>query len=265
MTLGAWIDGIGILGPGLCDWPAACAVLAGTKPYEPAATILPAPTILPSVERRRTGRVVKLALAVALEATRHADANPRDLGSVFCSSGGDGTNCHEICVALAAASREMSPTRFTNSVHNAASGYWGIAVGAMRPSQVLCAFDASFAAGLLEALVRLAVEGEPLLLVAYDTGYPPPLHAKRPIADAFGAAMVLSPRRGARSIARIDAALGVGGESTLDESRLEALRRSIPAARCLPLLRALASDQPSTTGIEYLGSTRLLSEVQPCV
>ena len=265
MRLGAWIDGIGVLGPGLADWPAACAVLAGARAYEPAEAILPVPAILPSAERRRTGRVVKLALAVALEATGRAAVNPRDLGSVFCSSGGDGANCHEICAALAAANREMSPTRFTNSVHNVASGYWGIAVGAMRPSQVLCAFDASFAAGLLEALVRISVEGEPVLLVAYDTGYPAPLHAKRPIPDAFGAAFVLSPRRGAASIAHIDAALGADTESTLDDPRLEALRHSVPAARCLPLLRALAADRPSTAAIEYLGSTRLLTEVHPCV
>ncbi len=218
MSLGAWVDGVGILGPGLADWPAARAELAGARPHEPAATILPAPAILPAAERRRTGGVVKLALAVALEAAARAAANPRDLGSVFCSSGADGANCHEICAALATAEREMSPTRFTNSVHNAASGYWGIAVGAMRPSQVLCAFDASFAAGLLEALVRIAVEGEPLLLVAYDTGYPPPLHAKRPIPDAFGAALVLTANRGAHSMARIDAALGAGEESTLADA-----------------------------------------------
>ncbi|MDE2348370.1 MAG: beta-ketoacyl synthase chain length factor [Gammaproteobacteria bacterium] len=265
MSLTAWIDGVGVLGPGLADWPAARAALCGARPHEPAATILPAPSILPAAERRRTGRVVKLALAVALEATASAAADPRELGSVFCSSGADGANCHEICVALAAADREMSPTRFTNSVHNAASGYWGIGVGAMRPSQVLCAFDASFAAGLLEALVRIAVDGEPLLLVTYDTGYPPPLQAKRPIPDAFGAALVLAATRGEHSIARIDAALGPGAESTLADPGLEALRRAIPAARCLTLLQALASAQAATAVIEYLGSTRMLATVRPCV
>ena len=32
-----------------------------------------------------------------------------------------------------------------------------------------------------------------MLLVAYDTEYPQPLHAKRPIPDAFGVALVLTP------------------------------------------------------------------------
>ena len=79
------------------------------------------------------GAVVKLALAVGLEACAHAGAIPARLPAVFTSSGGDGRNCHEICAALASAERLISPTRFHNSVHNAAAGYWGIATGAPRP------------------------------------------------------------------------------------------------------------------------------------
>ena len=136
----------------------------------------------------------KLALAIAQEATRRAGVDPAELASVFSSSGGDGHNCHEICQALALAGRELSPTRFSNSVHNAAAGYWSIATGAKRESNVLCAFDASFCAGLLEALAHVVVEEQPVLLVAYDTDYPEPLHAKRPIPDAFGSARSFSRR-----------------------------------------------------------------------
>ena len=150
-------------------------MLCGDAPYCPAPTVLQTPTLLPSAERRRTGRVVKLALGVALEATGRAGANPSMLASVFASSGGDGQNCHELCEALAASSREISPTRFSNSVHNAAAGYWSIATGATLESNVLCAYDASFCAGLLEALTQVAVDRIPLLLVAYDTEYPEPL------------------------------------------------------------------------------------------
>jgi len=78
---------------------------------------------LAAAERRRIGRVVKLALAIALEATSQAGEDPAELASVFSSSGGDGHNCHELCQALSLAGREISPTRFANSVHNAAAGY----------------------------------------------------------------------------------------------------------------------------------------------
>src|SRR6202034_3951784 len=104
--------------------------------------------LLPPAGRRSSGRVVKVALAVALEATSRAGANPAHLPSVFSSSGSDGHICHEICHALALATREVSPTRFSNSVHNVAAGYWSIATGSMTESDVRCAFDASFVAGM---------------------------------------------------------------------------------------------------------------------
>ncbi|HUX73135.1 MAG TPA: beta-ketoacyl synthase chain length factor [Steroidobacteraceae bacterium] len=264
MTLGACIEGVGLLGPGLEDWATGAAVLAGERPYLPAPTALPAPSILPAAERRRSGASVRLALAVGLQASRHAGADPRMLGSVFASSGADGANCHEICVALADSRREMSPTRFTNSVHNAASGYWSIAVGCMQPSQVLCAYDASFAAGLLEALVRVSLDAQPILLVVSDTQYPEPLHAKRPIADAFGVGLVLSARCGVRGIAWIEATLESGEAETLPQRSLETLRTTVPAARALPLLAALASQAPRRATLEYLGGMRLGVDIRPC-
>jgi len=82
------------------------------------------------------------------------------------------------CKTLASDDRSISPTRFHNSVHNAPAGYWGIASGAMTPATVLCAHDASFGAGLLEALTQLAVDGSlgfergGTLLIAYDMPIP---------------------------------------------------------------------------------------------
>ena len=264
MSLGAYVDGIGVLGPGMPDWGAAARILGGSGEYRPTASELPAPSILPVAERRRTGRVVRLALAVAMEAVQGAALDPAQLPSVFTSSGGDGANCHEICSALAGPQRELSPTRFTNSVHNLVAGYWSIAVGAMRASQTLCAYDASFAAGLLEALVGVAIEREPVLLVAYDAPYPPPLHATRPIAAEFGVALVLTPGRSARSVARIETVVAAEPAATLDDARLEALRCGVPAARSLPLLAALAGGSPQVAPLEYLDAGTLRVQVQLC-
>jgi hypothetical protein len=265
MRLSAYIAGIGVLGPGLADWREAAAVLSGAKPYSPAATLLTAPALLPPTERRRSGRVVKLALAVALEASSRAQLDPAGLASVFTSSGGDGDNCHELCQALALPGREISPTRFSNSVHNAAAGYWSIATGAKLESNVVCAFDASFCAGLLEAMTQVVVDGQSLLLVAYDTGYPEPIHSKRPVADAFGAALVLTPERGPNSAARIEVALGGERPDTMADSMLESLRLSIPAARCLPLLTHLARAEAGRTALEYLDVASVVVNVEPCV
>ncbi len=264
MKLAAYISGIGVLGPGFADWESTAAVLSGRSAYVPARTILPTAMLLPPAERRRAGRVVKLAIAVALEATGRAGTNPAELASVFSSSGGDGQNCHDLCLALSLEDREVSPTKFANSVHNAAAGYWSIATGAKLESNVLCAFDASFCAGLLEALTQVAVDGESLLLVAYDSEYPEPIHAKRPLPDAFGTAMVLTPRGSSTSLARIEATLDDLPENTMADPRLEALRLSIPAARSLPLLQQLALKEPGHAVLEYLGELRTVVRVDPC-
>jgi Beta-ketoacyl synthase, N-terminal domain len=264
MNVAAYVGGVGVLGPGLGSWEDASAALSGARTYEPRRTLLPTPALLPPTERRRIGRVVKLALAVASEATTRAGAKPSDLASVFSSSGSDGENCHEICQSLALATREMSPTRFSNSVHNAVAGYWSIATGATRGSTVLSAFDASFSAGLLEALAQVAVDEESLLLVAYDTEYPDPLHIIRPLPDAFGAALVLTPHRGPGSLARIEASLGSEPADRLHDPLLEELRRAVPAARCLPLLRQLAMHERGRPVLEYLGDSNAILQVDPC-
>jgi hypothetical protein len=264
MRLVAFIDGIGLLGPGLNDWPHAAEILRGATGYLPAPTVLPVPTMLPPAERRRTGRVVKLALTVALEATSSAGVDPAQVPSVFSSSGGDGHICHEICQALALPSREVSPTRFSNSVHNVAAGYWSIATGCMAESSVLCAFDASYAAGLLDAMTQIAVEGHEVLFVAYDTEYPSPLHAKRPIPDALGIAMLLTPERSQKSVARIDVTLTDEIADVMPEPKLEALRTAIPAGRSLPLLRLLARGTGGRAILDYLDVSRVAVQVEPC-
>lgn len=260
-ALSARIRGIGVLGPGLSDWSATASVLRGSSPYQGARTVLPLPEVLPPAERRRSGRVVKLALAVAAQATTQAGIDVRTLASVFSSSGGDGDNCHEVCAALASAERQISPTRFHNSVHNAASGYWGIGYGCMQASTALCAYDASFGAGLIEALSQLHAGAPAVLLVAYDADYPPPLFATRPIPDAFGVAMVLTPDGAAGP--RLALQLGSAPPDPMQQPELEALRGSIPAARSLPLLRALAHAAPDRVVLEYLPGQSLCVELSP--
>src|SRR5580704_17753538 len=175
VKLVAQIEGIGLLGPGLDGWTGSIALLEGRSPYISHPTVLPTPDGLPPAERRRLGRVVKLALGVGLQATAKAAVDPATLPAVLASSGGDGNNCHEICQALSLEEPLISPTRFHNSVHNAAAGYWSIATGSTAASNAICAFDASFAAGLLEAVTQVVVDQTRVLLVAYDAPYPQPL------------------------------------------------------------------------------------------
>lgn len=261
MKLNACIESIGLIGPGLPDWPHAADALAGRAPYESARTALPQPTSLPSAERRRTGPVVRTALAVGHEAVAASGRDATTLATVFTASGGDGQNCHAICETLAGDDRQLSPTRFHNSVHNAPAGYWSIAARARATSNVLCAHDGSFAAGLLESLCQVAVDGVPSLLIAYDAEYPEPLRAVRPVDDAFGVALVLAPlaERDAPQpgLAHIEAQLTDAPATKLASPELEALRASNPAARALPLLEAIAQRRAASVVIDYLPETRV--------
>jgi len=264
MTLTAYIEGIGLTGPGLTDWPGSQAVLNGQMHYQPAKTILPSPALLPSAERRRSGAIVKLTLATGLEAIAAAGLDAASLPSVFSSSGGDGENCHAICEMLASNDRQISPTRFHNSVHNTAAGYWSIATGAMASSSVLCAFDASFGAGLLEALSQVVADKTRTVMLACDTPYPEPLFSARPIPDAFGIALVLAPERSARALAKITVSLSDAAADRLDDDALENLRINIPAAHGLPILRAIAQRENCRVVLDYLHGATLAVEITPC-
>lgn len=263
-TLTAYIEGIGLLGPGFNNWPDSRAVISGQQPHRAGKTVLPLPALLPSAERRRSGAIVRLTLAVGLEAITAAGRDAAILPTVFSASGSDGENCHAICEMLASTDRQISPTRFHNSVHNAAAGYWGIATGAMSASTVLGAFDACFGAGLLEALTQVVVEETCVVLLACDTCYPEPLLSARPMPDAMGIALVLAPQRSAQALAKITVGLTDAAADRFDDAALESLRTGIPAARGLPLLRGIALGGDHHVVLDYLDSTRLAVTIASC-
>jgi len=262
--LTAYLAGIGLLGPGLADWKSAAEILSGRLSYQPAPTVLPVAALLPPAERRRVGAVVKLALAIGQAAASAAELDPATLITVFSSSTGDGHNCHYLCETLASSDRHISPTRFHNSVHNAAAGYWSIATGATAPSNVLGAFDASFGAGLLEAMAQVMAEQQPVLLLSYDGDYAEPLFSARPVPDTCGIALTLVPKASAHSLARLKLRLCAAPGDVLPDAGIEALRRAIPAARGLPLLALLAKGEWGTVHLDYLDKVGLEIELLPC-
>ncbi len=270
-VLSAYVEAVGVRGPGLADWPASAAILRGAAPYDKVPTELPPPERLPSAERRRAVPVVRIAFAAAEQAMQMRPIEG-PLPTVFASSGGDGLNYHQICETLASDDKKISPTRFHNSVHNAPSGYWSIATRDMATSNVICAHDASFGAGLLDALAQIACDGGHVLLVAYESDYPEPLHSVRPIAASFGMALILAAEPSPHAFARIEVSVGEAAHDTMADAALEALRRGVPSARCLPLLTALAkvaahdtdTDAPLDQVIEYQRDSSLSVRVIPC-
>jgi hypothetical protein len=262
--LTAYIEGVGLLGPGFKDWASGSDILAGLQAYQSSKTVIPAPELLPAAERRRASDIVKLTLATSLEAIATAGLQSENLPSVFSFSNGDGVNCHTICEMLASEDRQISPTRFHNSVHNAAAGYWSIATETMATSSVLCAYDASFGAGLLDAITQVVVDKTRCILMSSDTPYPEPMFTKRPIPDNCGIALILAPELSTKSLVKIEVSLTKENADKFEDIALESLRLAIPAARGLPLLQAIAQQENQRIVLDYLDDTRLAIEVKPC-
>ena len=261
-----FVEGVGLLGPGLNGWETSRPLLAGDAGYAPMPTVLTASHLLPAAERRRAGLPVKLALAVGRAAFVHAGRNPETTATVFASSCGDGENLHHICTTLVSPEREISPTRFHNSVHNAPAGYWSIATRSHESSTSLCCHDASFAAGLLDAAAQVAVNGKPVALIAYDQPYVEPLHTIRPIGASFGVALVMAPQSTGHAFATLDISFVPGETSAtrMADSALDAVRAAVPAARCLPLLAALARGATAVVVLSYGAENHLRIEVARC-
>ncbi len=240
-----YIDGISVWAPGLVDWSQARAVLRGEQLYQPTSVPLPLPDVLHAAERRRAPATVKLAVHVAQAACNMADANPAALTSVFSSSLGDTEISDYMCTELAQSQPSLSPTRFHNSVHNAASGYWTIAVGCMHPANAISAGEHSFGTGLLEAVTLLNSDADRVLLVAYDITAPLAMQPLCPIPKSFAVALVLSSQSSARSVAQLRTAGSAGVDTEYMRGLppfVSDLMNANPAARSLPLLHALAND-----------------------
>jgi hypothetical protein len=162
-------------------------------------------------------------------------------------------------------------------------------VQSRQPVTSVSCYDASFAAGLLEAGVQTVAGGRPVLLVAYDLPYPYPLDRVRHIEAAFGVAFVLRPPQSdgappdgtpanraasdrapldpappGRALAEFHMRVKAGNDAPgCADHGLEALRRSNPAARSLPLLVMLANRTAGRVQLE-LSRGSLDVEVVPC-
>jgi hypothetical protein len=262
-----YVNGIGALGPGLCDWPASRLVLAGKHCYRYKDPAAPAASILPPNEHRRSSEAVRWAIQVAHEAIAQAGTDPQSLATVFASSCGEAGVLDQICTALAMPQRSVSPTLFHQSVHNAAAGYWGIATACQRSSTAVACYDSSFASGLLEAAAYLSMDEEPVLLVAYDIPPPPPLLEARPVRAKFAVGFTLTHHPAPNSFAEFCIELTgkcLQPETTMKDKGLEALRLGTPAARSLPLLAAIAKNRSTRVRMDCLDQ-QLRIDVKPWI
>lgn len=258
-----WLAGAGVLGPGLPDWTVAREIILGRSLHADAPDPQPVPALLPANERRRASIPARWALTVGSEALAGSGLEPQDVATVFTSCCGDGSITDQICRGLAAIPPGMSPTRFHNSVHNAPAGYWSIFARSRAPSTTLCGYDASFAAGLLEAAIQASIEERPVLLVAYDLPSSEPLYTLWPVSRPFAAALLLTPRRVADGAMRLDVSIENGAASQAWPAILPEDLAQNPAAQGLRILAAAAKSEGGRAELGYLPGSHVVVDIGP--
>lgn len=255
----AHVAAIGILAPGLAGWDEARRVAAGEAPLVAAPLTPPAPKCLPPAERRRSSATARLAIAAAEQALEHSAIPAGEMRMVFAAAEAAPEVTHQLCEVLAG-TREVSPTLFHNSVHNAPLGYLSIATGARRSGTSLCRGDWTFAAGLAHAAIEAECEDSPVLLVAYDSPMPPPLRDAKAVVEPTALALVLTPRRDARTIATCE--LAIRGDVAADPwpAWMPAAWHANPGARGFAAIPAWSAPGAAPVRLPY--SEGLVLEVR---
>lgn len=257
-ALNCHIAAIGLLAPGIDSWQSGREVLSGKQPYSPEPLPKKLEIPLTPAEKRRSSRVTQLALFAAQQALDsyrqtlpdNVSEEALKMASVFSSSDGDVVTFDQIARAVHLPGHPVSPIRFHNSVHNAPSGYWGIAQKDPSTSNSITAGDDSFAAGLLEAALQCQLEQRPVLLVGYDTLAPSPLDALEGFEHEMSLALVLTPQAYEAS-RTLRLSLQAKSEASRCDGELEALRLGNPQGRALPLLEAVANGLSSEISLNY--------------
>ncbi len=226
----------------LPGWDVAAAVLAGKAEPPATASRRPVAELLPPAERRRAPDSVALAVEVAARACAAAAIDPTRLSSVFATTHADLAITDYLCEVLVRTPLLTSPTRFHNSVHNAAAGYWCIATGCHAPYTTVSVHDHSFTVGLLEAIMQVASDGSPVLYVAYDIESCGPLSQVALSRGLLGVGLVLARDRSAQSVAQLRWSIrpGSGDEATRPDRANSGLVQDNAMASCLPLFELLA-------------------------
>ena len=250
------LAGIGIWGEPFSNWEQFCAVARGDSVE---ASALLQPELIPVRERRRAPQFVKMAVEVMDQACCMAEVDPSSVATVFASGMGDMLITDYMCRTLATMPRTVSPTKFHNSVHNAATGYWSIATASHSPANAVSGYDHSAAVALLEGAIQAVEEDIPVLVAVQEIAAPVPFKSIYTGEHPLATALLLSPvGQCASPVGQLSFEV-VNGESSNGEiTRIDGLDlRGNFAAALVGLLLAIAASSDSRINLSISESAAL--------
>lgn len=235
----------------------------------------PKPEIIPANERRRAPLPVRLAVETSWQAVQQSKVDAKDLASVFVSGLGDTQLTDYMCKVLASENKALSPTKFHNSVHNAAAGYWTISTGCMQAANSVAGFQQSVPLCFMEALIQSVGEHRPLLLSFYDAPCSKALLELLHNDQPFAASLVIAPKQlginsnapsfMANLVHEPNATIKQSSSNFSSTKTLQDLFAVNPAAQILPFLKLLSDNPESDTATVSMSlSSATQFSVQRC-
>lgn len=256
--------GVGAWGPAFNNWQELQALLGNPALGEELqwATQMPKPEIIPANERRRAPLPVRAAVEVSWQALQQSGLASSEVACVFGSGLGDTEITDYMCRVLTTAEKQLSPTKFHNSVHNAAAGYWTISTGCMKSANSIAAYQNTAGLALLEGMIQCQQHHEPVLVTLFDTAAHDAYRQIFACEHSFAAALLVVPAGTATApLARLimdDETAAGAVASELPHEQLANLYRDNPAAKVLGLLQQLAAKKAGQSSL-VLSPRRLLN------
>lgn len=157
---------------------------------------VPATDFLPLSMRKKLSPVTKVSLYVAHHCL---DPNSRkSTPTIFASRHGESSVTVELLESIAR-NEPVGPMSFSRSVHNTASGLFGMAEQNVAPSTAVSASENTFRMGLLEAALQLHEEGlgAKRLFIYADERIPAPFQPYvHDVPATYGVAFLLETNEG---------------------------------------------------------------------
>jgi predicted hotdog family 3-hydroxylacyl-ACP dehydratase len=245
------VHSVGLFTPGFAD---ARAFVESRR----EGSVLAPRDVLPSRAGRGTTLTTRMMADVAQQATAGAGFDAATVRTVYASAYGETATTMALVEMLHSGDGALSPARFANSVHNAASGLVSIAHGNRAFSTAIAAGPSTVAMGLLETAALLHEGPAPSLVVFADEPVPSSVASDvdfAPLAIAFGVSG--DPAGAIATIVDIRRRPRAGGASLPP-----GLARN-PVAAALPLVHAVFEGRAAVIALETEGDEPWSAVVAP--
>lgn len=185
----AWAPGI----PDLRAWQSWAA-----NPLRIEGSELPPLKPVSAILRRRLSKSARVAFEVALACVPASELSAVDL--VFASRHGESETTERLLESVEKRDK-LSPNDFSLSVHNSAVGLFSIFAKNRNSTQAIAARHETFAAALLDSILKLKADGERDLLLVYSDERVPEVFSSNAddIFPLHGIALLLSSRSSGKS------------------------------------------------------------------